>query len=331
MNKEIMSGVMVEFNLDINKMPLGKVRHKQIVDAFQVLTKIQRKIENSETTESLIESSNQFYSIIPHKACSRDAIVGKNDLVKKAEMLRDLNSIQFAYEFVYKTGESGRNILDDFYAKLNTIIEPLHGNSEQFQFIKEAFDSTKSNHNCHVEQIFQIQRKDEENENECELFNALKNHRLLWHGSRITNISQILAHGLKIAPSEAMVTGCMLGKGMYFSDMIANSVEYCYANQSNNIGAILLCEVALGNAIKTFEPENIDELPNGKHSVHGVGKISPKSNKLIDNAILYSGRLNEDSNIDTHFDYNEFVVYNDEQIKLKYLVQLKFDDFVRCF
>lgn len=58
MNKEIMSGVMVMFNLDLDRMPLGKVRHKQIVDAFCVLRKIKEKIENNGRRESLIESSN---------------------------------------------------------------------------------------------------------------------------------------------------------------------------------------------------------------------------------------------------------------------------------
>ena len=158
-------------------------------------------------------------------------------------------------------------------------------------------------------------------ENECETFDGLENHRLLWHGSRITNINQILANGLKIAPSEAIVIGCMLGKGLYFSDAVANSIEYCYANQSNNIGVILLYEVALGNAIQCYNPENIDELPDSKHSVHGVGKKSSKSTKSIDNAIIHCGPLNENKDIDTCFEYNEFVVYNNEQVKLKYLIQ----------
>lgn len=304
MIKEIMSGVMVKFNIDMDKMPLGKIRSEQIFRGLCVLEQIQLKIESNASNESLIETSNHFYSIIPHKACSQDRLVSKEDLVKKAEMLQDLNNIQFAYEFLYKTGESGTNILDDFYVKLNTVIEPLDRNFNEFKLIKESFDSTKSNFDCGIQQIFKVTSKTED-ENGNEMFNGLGNHRMLWHGDRITNINRILAHGLKIAPPEATVIGCMLGKGLYFSDTIANAVSYCYASQSNNIGVISLYEVALGISIECFEPENIEELPDGKHSVHGVGKISPKSSKYIENATISHGPLNEDS-IETYFVYNQF-------------------------
>jgi hypothetical protein len=40
----------------------------------------------------------------------------------------------------------------------------------------------------------------------------IKNRKLLWHGSRLTNWPGILKHGLKIAPPEAPVTGYMFGK-----------------------------------------------------------------------------------------------------------------------
>jgi len=40
----------------------------------------------------------------------------------------------------------------------------------------------------------------------------MKNQKLLWHGSRITNWVGILSQGLKIAPPEAPKTGYMFGK-----------------------------------------------------------------------------------------------------------------------
>ena len=47
----------------------------------------------------------------------------------------------------------------------------------------------------------------------------LKNRKLLFHGSRISNMCGILSQGLRIAPPEAPVTGYMFGKGVYFADM----------------------------------------------------------------------------------------------------------------
>lgn len=330
MNQDIMKGVMVKFNLDMNKMPLGKVRGVQIKGAALVLNEIYYKILGEESRESLVEASNRFYSIIPHKACSAYTLVTLEDVIAKHKMLHDLNGIRFAYKFQYKTGESGKNILDDFYSKLNTQIEPLDEKSEQFRIIKDAVNGTKDDYKLDITQIFTIQRCDEADQSE--MFDGLTNHRLLWHGSRITNINLILANGLKIAPPEiTTATACALGKGLYFSDVIANSMEYCYAQQSNNIGVVLLYEVALGNSIQHTDPEMIDELPVGKHSVHGVGRICAQSIQCIDNAIISCGPLHTDNNIDSFFNYDEFVVYKNTQIKLKYLVQFKLNDAQRRF
>lgn len=321
LNKDIMHAVMVKFRLDINKMPLGEIKSVQIVEANRILMEIHWKIINNESYESLVEASNRFYSMIPHKASSEDVLISRDHFIEKDEMLQSLSGIHYTYEFLHKSGESA-NILDDFYDKLNTIIEPLDVNSEQFQIIKRSVDGTKLNYNFKVEDIFKIQCKAEE---ESDIFKKLQNRRLLWHGSKITNINLILAHGLKIAPPEAVI-GCMFGKGLYFSDMIGNSAQYCYANQSNNIGIVLLCEVALGDSHKCFDPENIEELPPGKHSVHGVGKFLPISSEMIDDAIIACGEMIEtDDAIESFVDYNEFVVYNNQQVKIKYLVKLEFE------
>jgi len=57
----------------------------------------------------------------------------------------------------------------------------------------------------------------------------------------------ILSQGMRIAPPEAPVTGYMFGKGVYFADMVTKSGNYCFASRENNIGLMLLCEVALGS------------------------------------------------------------------------------------
>lgn len=157
----MMTELMVSFDLDLNRMPLGKVRDRQIYDGLGVLMQIIQKIESNASRESLIESSNRFYSTIPHKASNQDVIESKNDAKKKAEMLLDLKNIQFTYEFLYKTGECGNDILDKLYAKMNVIIEPLLDH-KQFQMIKRAFESTKSDDNWQIEQTFKIQRSEEE-------------------------------------------------------------------------------------------------------------------------------------------------------------------------
>lgn len=39
----------------------------------------------------------------------------------------------------------------------------------------------------------------------------------------------------------------MFGKGVYFADMVSKSANYCRTSYVDNIGLMLLCEVALGD------------------------------------------------------------------------------------
>lgn len=85
-------------------------------------------------------------------------------------------------------------------------------------------------------------------------FDNMKNHTLLFHGSKVFNFLGILANGLKISPSEAPQTGNSLGKGIYFADDFSKSHAYCdyFEYTDNKLKQIrnkymLICEVALGN------------------------------------------------------------------------------------
>ena len=46
----------------------------------------------------------------------------------------------------------------------------------------------------------------------------------------------------------------MFGKGVYFADMVSKSANYCHTDQT---GLLLLCEVALGNMLVSFEIEAV--------------------------------------------------------------------------
>ena len=60
-------------------------------------------------------------------------------------------------------------------------------------------------------------------------FEKLDNKALLWHGTRLSNVVGILKNGLKIAPTEAQLTGHMFGKGLYFTDVVSKAANYCHA------------------------------------------------------------------------------------------------------
>ena len=152
---------------------------------------------------------------------------------------------------------------------------------------------------------------------------------MLWHGSRLTNFVGIISQGLRIAPPEAPVSGYLFGKGVYFADMIAKSAAYCRASTSNNTAMILLCEVACGNPNKKqYFDCNSAKLPKGKHCTKGMGRYhpDPKNEVVYDDVTVPMGPPHKGSDGEKRgISYNEWIVYNTSQIKMKYLLKCKFN------
>ena len=56
---------MVSVNVDVKRMPLGKISKEQVLKGFNILCSIEKAIQNS-TSSSLDSLSSEFYSNIPH-------------------------------------------------------------------------------------------------------------------------------------------------------------------------------------------------------------------------------------------------------------------------
>lgn len=159
--------------------------------------------------------------------------------------------------------------------------------------------------------------------------NSNSNRVLLWHGSRLTNFVGILSQGLRIAPPEAPATGYMFGKGVYFADMVSKSANYCFASNSAPSACLLLCEVALGKPRKLLQSDyNANKLPAGHHSTHGVGGTQPDPSATItmkDGVKVPLGQGVDSKVPGSSLLYNEFIVYDTAQIKIRYLLQVDFE------
>jgi len=164
-------------------------------------------------------------------------------------------------------------------------------------------------------------------------FNSLQNRFLLWHGSRLTNYVGILSEGLRIAPSDAPTSGYMFGKGIYFTDVASKAAGYCHASPENKEGILVLCEVALGNMYQVFKAKGFKKPPKYYHSVHGVGRMQSDPKKKLqcsDDVIACLGKIinNEElekNSLESDLIYNEYVVYDNSQVCMKYLVKVSFE------
>ncbi|KAL4651990.1 hypothetical protein ACB092_01G200600 [Castanea dentata] len=262
-NVETYRAAMLEFEINMSEMPLGKLSKSNIQKGFEALTEIQNLLNsnahNPSVKESLIvDASNRFFTVIPsiHPHIIRD----EDDFKSKVKMLEALQDIEIASRLVGFDADSDDS-LDEKYMKLHCDVAPLPHDSEDYRLIEKylltTHAPTHTEWSLELEEVFSLER-----EGEFDKFapyrEKLKNRMLLWHGSRLTNFVGIISQGLRIAPPEAPATGYMFGKGVYFADLVSKSAQYCFTDKKNPIGLMLLSEVALGE---------IYELKKAKHSV----------------------------------------------------------------
>lgn len=330
-NLDNMKKAMLEFDLDMEKMPLGKLSQKQLKEALKVLQKLSELIQKGGTSSEFIGYSNQFYTLIPHDfGVERPPVIDQIDKVnEKAAMIDSLMELEVAYSFLQTETDDSTSPLDGHYKQLNTDLKPIAKDSEEFalleKYVRNTHAETHSNFALEIEDIFNVERVGESRR--YKPFKKMHNRKLLWHGSRLTNYVGILSHGLRIAPPEAPVTGYMFGKGVYFADMVSKSANYCCASSSNNTGLMLLCEVALGDMYENLAANYVTELPKGKHSVKGMGKTYPdpaESHVNGDGVEIPLGKPVTDTKLKSSLLYNEFIVYDVAQVNVKYLFKLNF-------
>lgn len=332
-NEANMRKAMIEFEIDIEKMPLGKLSKKQIQKAYSVLTDLQEVLKKKDfDSVQLVDASNRFYNLIPHNfGISEPKILNTmEEIHSKCEMLDALLEMEIAYSLLYAKTDTTKNPLDAHYKQLNTEVKILDKENEEYKVIKQYVENTHAKthtqYELEIEDIFIIKRQGEDSR--YKPFKKLHNKKLLWHGSRTTNFAGILSQGLRIAPPEAPVTGYMFGKGIYFADMVSKSANYCCTNSENPTGLLLLCEVALGNMYERYHADYIEKLPNGKHSTWGRGQTQPdpenvykmKDGVEVPYGVSVSVKLPKKSDLL----YNEYIVYDVAQVKARYLLKMNF-------
>ena len=325
-----MSNTLAEIGYDAKKMPLGKLSPESIKRGMEVLKQIDEALEKN-TKADISNLSSQFYSLIPHdfgfKHMSNFIINSSEKLKEKIGMLENLTDMKIATTILEQSNNNFSPV-DQHYLKLKCGISPIDRADPLFSILETYVSNTHaSTHNSYGLTVLDIFKVDKEGEDE-RFRKDIHNRMLLWHGSRLTNWVGILSQGLRIAPPEAPVSGYMFGKGVYFADMVSKSANYCFTNRNSNIGILMLCDVALGNCNeKMYSDYNAGNLPPDKHSTKGCGKTAPPVNSYIDHEgmkIPY-GKGELDQAFNGSLLYNEYIVYDVKQIKMKYLFKTRFD------
>ncbi|KAF5392567.1 hypothetical protein D9757_002114 [Collybiopsis confluens] len=230
------------------------------------------------------------------------------------------------------------------------------------QYVKDTHGKTHTWIKANVQNIYRIERGAETDAwNEAGYDSIPDGERmLLWHGSRSTNFAGILSQGLRIAPPEAPQNGYMFGhvfkKGVYFADMMSKSAGYTYhqwvimsmsrsfdqsipffffASLSGGVGILMLCDVVVKPFYERYDAEyNADEScrRNGKRATKGIGRSAPVGwkdagkalhNQELDGCLMPEGACEDQNGHQFHLQYNEYIVYQTSQIRVKYLFMIQ--------
>ncbi|XP_047514083.1 poly [ADP-ribose] polymerase 1-like isoform X2 [Pieris napi] len=329
----IMNKTIADMDIDTDKMPLGVPSQEQISSGFRILGALYDIVsEGREEYMRIEELSTRFYTKIPHKGNFKELVLLDNvDLIRsKMHMLDDLSKTHVSYKILHEDMDVKIGLMQQYYLKLKTEILPLDTDSPEYGTVMKYSLNTQSkahSFQIKVEQIFSVDRQGEAER--FEPYAAFPNRKLLWHGSRLSNVAAILLEGLRIAPEGVERTGDMFGKGIYFADVVTKSAQYAYTTPDHPAAVLLLCRVALGNMKRCTRREPVTELPQGTNSVWGVGRfrpdpaaaeILPDGTEVPLGALVPNTRDDPDEPVLIH---NEYIVYDEAQVNIKYLVQLQ--------
>jgi poly [ADP-ribose] polymerase len=341
----MMRNTLVQLDIDTKKMPLGKIKQSQLDLAKEALDSIQKSLQNKgkngkiddDVAEKIVDLSSQYYTYLPY-ACGRKkppVINSSKTINNYRDILDDLRNIVVGVQIINDV-QADENPIDAVYKNVKTDITPLSKRAKMYgELVKYVSNTHGPSHGCKLDvmEIFEISQQDKKAKYDkfCK-DNNIANKMLLFHGTPQSCVLSIFQKDFyldisKLKDMNVVQTGKMFGYGIYFADMVSKSFNYTRAYGTNDVACMILGEVAVGNMAERTKADyyiNKDSLAKtGHHSTKGVGKIAPSSGVVTKDKVLIPNGKAEEVKRSTGLRYNEYIVYDIDQILIKYLVLVK--------
>ena len=314
----------------------SSIKKETLEEAGELLEDIKtliNKLQKAKTVEVKLELktqiadlSSRFYELIPMTIHSGGLVPPIQELSHVSNCHKIIENLK-DYEVASKIfiGALRRqyemNPLDYVVQSIPANIKTLSADHSDYKVIQRYLPESIINN---LLSIYKVNRKGEAER--ISKFDKLKTRKLLWHGTGISNVIGILSQGLRLSYAN----NGMFGKGIYFADMFEKSSGFCYdfSRVRKNRYYMLLCEVVLGNV---FEPNQTGGgMPKNYKSVLGLGfnYPDPSGSIYMNNGVEVPvgktlSRNRQDTNKPIFLNYNEYIVYDEDQVRIRYLVELK--------
>ncbi|XDV30676.1 hypothetical protein PO909_033536 [Leuciscus waleckii] len=275
---------------NILTVPVSKISLNDVSRVEGLLLQAQ-KTQKEDEVKALLEEVNTLLPLRMIDPPSKHKLVSqKLDL---CQLIRDILNVSEATLGSPSPSSLGK------YRALRCSIEVVPPQNPEFHVVSQLLQERP----VQIQQILRVSRGVE-----LQMFwEDLGNIKPLLHSTTPSSFVGILSRGLLLPRVGVEQHGIErtdignLGGGIYFSDSLNTSVKYSKPSVTDGSRLLLVCEVALGRCKDLLKKDTtLTCAPDGYHSVHGVRRTP--------------NRLSE-------FEDDEFVVYNTEQIRLKYVVQ----------
>ncbi|XP_042614633.1 protein mono-ADP-ribosyltransferase PARP3-like [Cyprinus carpio] len=181
---------MTSMNLDIKKMPLGKLSKQQIAKGFEALEEIEAAIKRGERNKL-----EELFTIIPHNfGRNRPPVISDDYVLQgKKEMLLVLADIEVAQSLKAESEKAKEEMkdmvphpVDQNYQSLKCKLSLMDKKSKEFKITEKYLNATGRKGLTLVD-VWEVER-----DTEAERFmenDALENRKLLWHGTNVAVVA----------------------------------------------------------------------------------------------------------------------------------------------
>eukprot|EP00178_Gracilaria_changii_P010717 TRINITY_DN310_c0_g1_i1.p1 TRINITY_DN310_c0_g1~~TRINITY_DN310_c0_g1_i1.p1 ORF type:complete len:1239 (-),score=162.41 TRINITY_DN310_c0_g1_i1:252-3968(-) len=324
------------FGIDLRILPFNHLTATHIQQGVTVLEQIEAALTKGTNMAraELERLSTKFYTVLPHHfETRRPPVILSMELLQICydmcivlyHMVQALSILATAKTKIGSiTGQNcSPRLSDQLYSLLSVDMHVVLPGSEEHLIISEAFHQTKGAYaTSELLNIWRVERQ-----GDVERFSRLNlvNHALLWTGCHIASVPSILTNGLQILSHS----GGRLGKGIYCASESGKSLQSTIPDSQTQIGCMVLVEAALGRSYEVFEEQKfLLAPPHGYNSLRACGRQAPAGykNVRLDNvqvSIAVMGAQPQMNAARSSFSQDEFVVYDEAQVRLRYLVTVK--------
>lgn len=299
-----------------------QVTHKQVAEAQRILDELVTKVKMNVDTKTFNQTLLELYQIIPRKMAHVNehlitTIQTQEELDALERKLSDEQATLDVMRGQVEMNEKQKEAVEEQVSNQREKIDILEAMGLQVESVDDEaiinqIKTLMQDHASHFQKAYKVINL--KTQTSFDNYLAQKENKklsLFWHGSRNENWISILETGLVLRPANAVITGKMFGYGLYFADKFQKSLNYSslqgsyWTRGTANVGFLALYDVHVGNQFHIKKHESwCYELTKEKLLERGK----------YDSLFAEGG---------ADLRNNEYIVYEQAQCTVKYLIEVK--------